>query len=126
MTADPLCRRVDGYVASPLERTEKITSHTEGVVHHHAYSLAACHLYNRLIIRNIEGWVSDVLEEDGLGAAVYESLEVGYMVALCEAYLDAHVTKSDREHGECTAIKIWLCHDVVSRTADVCHGEEYG
>ena len=116
---------MDGNIASPLERTEKISAHAEGVVHHHADSLLLCHLHDRLIVRNIECRISDVFKEDGLGAAVYESLKVRYMVALCKTNLDAHVAEGDGEHGECASIEEWLCHDVVSRAADVGYRKEY-
>ena len=126
VAADPLCRRMDGNITSPLERTEKVSTHAECVVHHHADASATGHLHDRLIIRNVERRVSDVLEEESLCAAVHKSLKVSSAVALGHAYLDAHVTESDREHCECTSIEERLCHDVVARAADVGDRKEHG
>ena len=125
MAADPLRRRMYGNVCTPLERTEKISSHSEGVVDHHAYALALGHLHNRLIIRDIECRISEVFEVYSLGAAVHERLEVFDAVALGEAHFYAHVTKGDGEHGECASVEERLCHDVVAGAADVCDRKEH-
>ena len=116
---------MDGNIRTPLERAEEVASHAEGVVDHHAYALALGHLHNRLIIRDIEGWVAEVLKIDRLGAAVHERFEVFDAVALGEAYFDSHVTKGDGEHGECASVEERLCHDVVAGAADVCDRKEH-
>ena len=125
MSAYPFGRRVDRHVCTPLERTEKVAAHTEGVVHHHAYAFAASHFHNRLIIRNIEGRIADVFKEYSLGAAVYEGLKVRGAVALCKAHLYAHIAECDGEHCEGASIEERLCHDVVAGAADVGDGEEH-
>ena len=125
MSSDPLGCRVDGYMCSPFAWTEEVSSHAEGVVYHHADALALCKLCDRLIIRNIECRIAEVLKVDGLGAAVDERLDVLYLVALGEAHLDAHIAESDGEHCECASVEVRLCHDVVTRAADVGDRKEY-
>ena len=109
----------------PLERAEKIATHTESVVHHHAYTLLLSKLCYRFIVRNIECRVAKILEIYGLCAAVDERLEVLNLVTLCKAHLDAHVAEGDCKHGECSAIEERLSHDVVAGAADVGNREEY-
>ena len=125
MTADPFCSRVDRNISTPLEWSEKVASHAEGIVHHHADTLATSHLDDRLIIRNIECRITKILKEDSLCTAVCKSLEVCNIVTLGKTHLNAHVTKSDCKHRECTSIKEWLSHDIVSRTADIGDRKEY-
>ena len=125
MTADPFGRRVNGHMCAPLERTEKIAAHAEGVIHHHADALTAGHLCNRLIIRDIECRISEIFQIYGLGLFIDECLQVLHLVAFCKPYLNAHVTKGDGKHRECTSVEERLRHDVVSRAADIGDREEY-
>ena len=110
---------------TPLERTEEVTSHAEGVVHHHADALFLCQLCNRLIIRNVECRVAEVFQIYGLRPAVDQLLDVLGLVALCETDFDSHVAKGDGKHSERASIEEWLCNDVVTRTADIGDREEH-
>ena len=126
MTADPLRGRMYGYVSTPFERAEEVSSHAECIVHHHTYALAAGHLDDRFIVRYVERRIAEVLQVDRLCAAVHKRLQIIHEVAFCKTHLDAHVTQGDGEHCECASIEERLCHDVVARTADVGDGEEHG
>ena len=115
MSAYPFGRRVYGHMCSPLERTEEITSHAEGVVDHHAYALALSQFGYRLIVRNVECRIAEILQIYCLGPCINERLYVFDLVALGETYLDSHVAQGNGKHRECASVEEWLCHDIASQ-----------
>ena len=125
VTANPFCGRMYGHVRTPAERLEKIASAAESIVHHHADTLSACHLHYRFEIRDIEGRISENLQIYGFSTVVHKFLQILHTITFCKTHLYAHVPESDLEHGEGTAIEERRCHYIVSRTADVRHGQEY-
>ena len=125
MATDPFCRRMDRDICSPFEWPEKITSHTEGVVDHDAYSFAAGHFHDRLIIRNIECRIAEIFKEYCLCTAVCQCFKVFHAVACCKTHFYSHVAKSDCEHSEGTSVEVRLGNDVVPGTADVCDRQKY-
>ncbi len=114
------------HIRTPFKRPEQIATHSEGIVHHDADSLFSGHLNDRLIIRNIECRIAEVLQENGLRPAVRQCFNVACLVTFRKAHLDSHVAQSDCEHSECASVEKRLCDNVVSGTAYVRYGEEHG
>ena len=88
MSANPFGGRFYYHIGAMFERTEKISACSKCIINDQRQIIFACEGGNFFKIRNIESWITNGFQVDGLGIFINMRFKTFCIIAICKAGFD--------------------------------------